>query len=118
MANDEESVEKALMVSSSVAVASEGIVNSNLATLLAPAELLPGEVREPLSGGASPLSGGRASQKNRGIFTGPHAGYTKKGDRYAQQQDSLVRRRHAAYCRGGLGRRYPLQGSTPKQQQQ
>ena len=58
MANDEEPVEKALMASSSVAVTSEDSANSNLATLMAPAESLPGEVREPLSGGAStPLSG-------------------------------------------------------------
>ena len=59
MANDEEPVEKALMASSSVAVTSKDSANSNLATLMAPAESLPGEVREPLSGGAStPLSGG------------------------------------------------------------
>ena len=58
MANDEEPVEKALMASSSVAVTSKDSANSNLATLIAPAESLPGEVREPLSGGAStPLSG-------------------------------------------------------------
>ena len=58
MANDEEPVEKALMASSSVAVTSEDSANSNLATLMAPAKSLPGEVREPLSGGAStPLSG-------------------------------------------------------------
>ena len=61
MANDEEAVEKALMASSSVAVTSEDSANSNLATLMAPAEYLPGEVREPLSGeAATPLSG-RAS---------------------------------------------------------
>ena len=59
MANDEEPVEKALMASSSVTVTCEDSANSNLATLMAPAESLPGEVREPLSGGAStPLSGG------------------------------------------------------------
>ena len=58
MANDEKPVEKALMTSSSVAVTSKDRVNSNLATLMAPAESLPGEVLEPLSGGAStPLSG-------------------------------------------------------------
>ena len=58
MANDKEPVEKALMASSSVAVTSKDSANSNLATLMAPAEILPGEVREPLSGGAStPLSG-------------------------------------------------------------
>ena len=61
IANDEEPVEKALMASSSVAVTSEDSVNSNLAALMAPAESLPGEVREPLSGGAPTMSGGRAS---------------------------------------------------------
>ena len=62
MANDEEPVEKSLMASSSVAVTSEDSVNSNLATLMAPAESLPGEVREPLSGGPStPLSGGAST---------------------------------------------------------
>ena len=63
MANDEEPVEKTLMTSSSIAAASEDSVNSNLATLMVPAEPLPGEVREPLSGGASTPSGGRASPK-------------------------------------------------------
>ena len=58
MANDKEPVEKALMASSSAAVTSKDSANLNLATLMAPAESLPGEVREPLSGGAStPLSG-------------------------------------------------------------
>ena len=61
MANDEEPVEKALMASSSVAVTSKDSANSNLATLMAPAESLPGEVREPLSGGASTPLSGRAS---------------------------------------------------------
>ena len=61
MANDEEPVEKAVMTSSSVAITYEDSVNSNLATLMAPAEPLVGEVREPLLGGASTPSGGRAS---------------------------------------------------------
>ena len=57
VANDEEPVEKALMASSSVAATSEDSANNNLATLMAPTESFPGEVREPLSGGAStPLS--------------------------------------------------------------
>ena len=60
-ANDEEPVEKALMASSSVAVISEDSASSNLATLVAPAEYLVGEIREPLSGGASTPSGVRAS---------------------------------------------------------
>ena len=63
MANDEEPGEKAVMASSSVAVTSEDSVKSNLATLMAPAEPLPGEVRKPLTGGASTLRGGRASPK-------------------------------------------------------
>ena len=58
MANDEEPVEKDLVASSSITVTSEDSASSNLATIMAPAESLPGEVREPLSGGAStPLSG-------------------------------------------------------------
>ena len=61
MANDEEPVEKALMASSSVAVTSKDIANSNLATLMVPAESLPGEVRELLSRGASTPLSGRAS---------------------------------------------------------
>ena len=61
MVNDEEPVEKALMTSASVAVTSEDSASSNLATLMAPAEILPGEVREPLSGGASTPLSGRAS---------------------------------------------------------
>ena len=61
-ANDEEPVEKALMTSSSIVVISEDNANSNLSTLVAPAEYLLGEVREPLSGGASsPLSGGAST---------------------------------------------------------
>ena len=61
MADDEEPVEKALMASSSVAVTSKYSTNSNLANLMVPAESLPCEVREPLSGGASTPSGVRAS---------------------------------------------------------
>ena len=58
MANVEEPVEKALKASSSVAITSKDSANSNLATLMASEESLPGEVREPLSRGAStPLSG-------------------------------------------------------------
>ena len=49
------------MASSSVADTSEDCANSNLATLMAPAESLPGEVREPLSEGTSTPSGVRAS---------------------------------------------------------
>ena len=53
MTNDEEPVEKAIMASSSAAVTSEDSANSKLSTLVAPAEHLLGEVREPLSGGVS-----------------------------------------------------------------
>ena len=56
--------------------------------------------------------------RNRGTFVGPCASYSKKGGRYAQQQDSLPQRRHAVCCRVADGRGYPLQGSTPQQQQQ
>ena len=78
MANDEELVEKALMASSSVAVTSKDSAKSNLATIMAPAESLPGEVREPLSGGAStplsgeastPLSGGASTSLSGGAST-------------------------------------------------
>ena len=69
-ANDEEPVEKALMASSSVAVTSEDSANSNPATLMAPAESLLGEVREPLSGGApTPLSGGASAPLSAGAPT-------------------------------------------------
>ena len=73
-ASDEEPVEKAPMASSSVAVTSEDSANSNLVTLMAPAESLPGEVREPLSGGAggaSTPSGGRASPKTTRSLPAP-----------------------------------------------
>ena len=63
MTNDEKPIEKAFMASSSVAVTSEDSVNSNLATVMPPAEPLPGEVREPLSGVAPMPGGGRASPK-------------------------------------------------------
>ena len=51
------------MASSSVAVTFDDSASSSLAILMAPAGSLPGEVREPLSGGASTPSGGRASPK-------------------------------------------------------
>ena len=70
VANDEEPVEKAFMAPSSVAVTSEDSANSNLATLMAPAETLPGKLREPLSGGAStPLSGGASTPLSGGAPT-------------------------------------------------
>ena len=62
MANDKEPVEKALMLATSPAgVTSKDSANSNLATHMASAESFPGEVREPLSGGASTPLSGRAS---------------------------------------------------------
>ena len=70
MANNEEPVEKALVASSSVAVTFEDSASSNIATLKALAEFLPGKVREPLPGEAStplseeastPLSGGAST---------------------------------------------------------
>ena len=61
-ANDEEPVGKALMTSSSVALTCEDSANSNLSTLVAPAEYFLGELREPLSGGApTPLLGGAST---------------------------------------------------------
>ena len=71
MVNDEELVEKALVASSSVAVTSEDSANSNLATLMAPAESLPGEVREPLSGGHKRLMSGGASTPLSGRASTP-----------------------------------------------
>ena len=74
MADDEEPVEKALMASSSVAVTSKDSASSNLASLMAPAESLPGEVREPLSGGASTPLSGRASTPLSGGAPTPLSG--------------------------------------------
>ena len=71
IANDEDPVEKALMASSLVAVTSKDSANSNLATLMAPAESLPGEVREPLSGGASTALSGGASTPLSGRASTP-----------------------------------------------
>ena len=53
----------------------------------------------------------------QGDFADPRARYSEKGNRYAQQQDSLAQRRHAACCNGANGRGYPLQGNTHRQQQ-
>ena len=74
MASDEEPVEKALKASPSVAVTSKDSANSNLTTLIAPAESLPGEVREPLSGGASTPLSGRASTPLSGRASTPLSG--------------------------------------------
>ena len=61
MANDEESVEKTLMASSSVAITSKDSTSRSVVILMAPTESLPGEVREPLSGEASTTLSGGAS---------------------------------------------------------
>ena len=67
MATNEEPVENALMASSSVAVTLEDSTSSNLATLKALAESLPGKVREPLPGEAStPLSEGASTPLSGG----------------------------------------------------
>ena len=50
-------------------------------------------------------------------FTGPRAGYFKKGGRNALQENSSAQFRHAACCRGADGCGYPLQGSTLERQQ-
>ena len=68
MANDEKPVEKVLMASSSVAVTSEDSVNSNLATLMAPAEPLRGDVS---------INAERRENVARNSAT--FAGYSKKG---------------------------------------
>ena len=118
MANDETPVEKALMASSLAPVISEDSVHSNIATLMAPAQPLPGEVRESLSKGASTPSGGRASPVTARPLPAPRADYSKNGERYTRQEDSSTQRRHAACCFGADGRGYPLQGSSPRQKQQ
>ena len=74
MANDKDSVEKGLMTSPSVAVTSEDTANGNLATLMAPAKFLPGEVREPFSGGTSTPLSGKASAPLSGRAPTPLSG--------------------------------------------
>ena len=89
MANDEEPVEKALMVLTSVTVTSEDSIHSNLAPRMAPAEPLPGEVREPLSGGASTSSGGRASPEPAGHFSAPVPATARRG---GAMRDNMIHR--------------------------
>ena len=89
MANDEESVEKAFMTLSSVAITSEDSVNSNFATLMAPAEPVTGEVREPLLGGASTPSEGRASPETARPSPAPVPATATRG---AVMRDNTIHR--------------------------
>ena len=89
MANDEEPVEKAFMASSSVAITSEDSVNSNFATLMAPVEPLTGEVREPLLGGSSTPSEGRASPETARPSPAPVPATARRG---AAMRDNRIHR--------------------------
>ena len=107
MANDEEPVEKAFMTSSSVAITSEDSVNSNLDTLMAPAEPLTGEVREPLLGESSTPSEGRASPETARPSPAPVPATARRG---AAMRDNRIHRpnvvtwRAAAEVTGALTR--------------
>ena len=115
MAKDEEPVEKALVASSLVAVTSKDSVNSNLATLLAPAESLPGEVPEhlsgetstPLSGGASTPSGVRASPETARPSPAPVPATARTAAAIRNNRihrPSVVTRRAAAELTGAVTR--------------
>ena len=107
MANDEEPVEKAFMASSSVAITSEDSVNSNLATLMAPAEPLTGEVREPFLGGASTPSEGRASPETARPLLAPVPATATRGAAMRDNtiyQPNVVTRRAAAEVTGAVTR--------------
>ena len=99
MANDEEPVEKAFVTLSSVAITSKDSVNSNLATLMAPAELL--------SGGESTPSEGRASPKTARPLPAPMPATATRG---AAMRDNrihrlnVVTRRAAAAVTGAVTR--------------
>ena len=108
MANDDGPIKKALMASSSVAVISEDSVNSNLATLMAPAKPLPGEVRESLSRGASTPSKGRASPETARPSPAPVPATARRG---ATMRDNRIHRpnvvtRRAAVELTGVVTRY------------
>ena len=106
-ANDEEPVEKALMTSSSVVVTSEDSANSNLSTLVAPAEHLLGEVREPLSGGASTSSGVRASPETARPSPAPVPATARTGAAIRNNRihrPSVVTRHAAAELTGAVTR--------------
>ena len=107
MANDEEPVEKAFMTTSSVAITSEDSVNSNLATLMAPAEPLTGEVREPLLGGASTPSEGRASPETARPLLAPVPATATRGAAMRDNtiyRPNVVTRRAAAEVTGAVTR--------------
>ena len=83
--------------------------------LLMPAAPLPGAASpaEHLSRATWDLGQGehhsRVEEERRskqGNFCRPHAGYSAKGNRYAQQQDFSVQLRHPACCRGADRRGY------------
>ena len=106
-ANDEEPVEKALMASSLVAVTSKDSANSSLAILMASAESLPGEVREPLSGGASTPSGVRASPETSRPSPAPVLATARTGAAVRNNRihrPSVVTRRAAAELTGAVTR--------------
>ena len=98
MAKTEEYVEKALMAPSSVAVTSVGSVNSNLATLMAPAGPLPGEVRESLSGGASTPTEARASTKTSRPTPAPLPATARR----ATMRDNGIHRPNVVTRRAGM----------------
>ena len=74
----------------------------------APAEPLPGAVREPLSGEPHRRVKGERRKKQR-HFPRPPCRLHEKVGPYAQQQGPSAQRRHAACCRRAHGRGYPLQ---------
>ena len=107
MANDEESVEKALMASSSVVVASEDSANNNLVTLVAPAEYFFGEIREHLSGGASTPCGMRASPEKARFLQAPVPATARTGAAIRNNRIhrlNVVTRRAAVELTGAITR--------------
>ena len=101
------------MASSSVTVTFEDSVNSNVVTLMTPAEPLPVEVKEPFSGGASTPNGGRGSQKTAQPSPVPVPATAKMG---VAIRDNIILRpnvvtRHAAAELTGAVTRY--RGSHP-----
>ena len=106
-ANDEEPVEKALMASSLVAIPSEDSASSSLAILVAPAESLPGEVQETLSGGASTPSGVRASPETVRHSPAPVPATARTGAAIRNNRvhrPNVVTRRAAAELTGAVTR--------------
>ena len=106
-ANDEEPVEKALMALSPVAVTSKDSANSNLAILMAPAESLPSEVREPLSRGASTPSGVGASPETSRPSPAPVPATARTGAAVRNNRvhrPNVVTRRAASELTGAVTR--------------